>query len=155
MGNSFTATLAGLTGIMNGSIDLDSDTLKVMLVDDTYVFDRTEANIGDIVDDEVSGTGYTGGFGGAGRKTLANKAVATSGTEIVLNADAVQWDGIDVGNIDGAVLVKEVTNDADSIVIGYMPFTTQPYVSDGSTLLLDFSAATGVPLFKLLTQDPA
>lgn len=61
--------------IMNGSIDLDTDTIKLMLVTSTYVPNiDTHTKRSDITN-EVVGTGYT-----AGGVTLANKTVSVNNT---------------------------------------------------------------------------
>lgn len=112
----------GKSGVLGGSIDLESDTIKYMLVDDTYIFDDAHDFVDDISGDEVSGTGYTGGFGGAGRKTLASKSTATdqANNRGEFSADPVTWTGLDVGTVRAAIAIKEVTNDADSIPIYYL-----------------------------------
>jgi hypothetical protein len=89
---------------MNGSIDLDTDTIHVALVTSSYTpnqdshdfFDDVEAN-------EVSGTGYT-----AGGAALANKAVTADNTdnEGVFDADDVTW-GSSTIVAAGAVLYKK------------------------------------------------
>jgi len=61
--------------IMNGSIDLDTDTIKLMLVTSTYVPNiDTHTKRSDITN-EVIGTGYT-----AGGVTLTNKTVTVNNT---------------------------------------------------------------------------
>ena len=47
--------------IMNGSIDLDTDTIKVMLVTSTYTPNQDTHTKRSDVTNEVSGTGYTAG----------------------------------------------------------------------------------------------
>lgn len=72
--------------IMNGSIDLDTDTIKMMLVTSTYVPNiDTHTKRSDITN-EVVGTGYT-----AGGVTLANKTVTANTTtdKGVFTCDAI------------------------------------------------------------------
>ena len=72
--------------IMNGSIDLDTDTIRLMLVTSTYVPNiDTHAKRSDITN-EVVGVGYT-----AGGVTLANKTVTinTATDACVFTADAI------------------------------------------------------------------
>lgn len=88
--------------IMNGSLDLDTDTIKVMLVTSSYTPDQdTHAKRADITN-EVSGAGYT-----AGGATLANKAVTVDNTdnEGVFDADDVTWSSSTI-TARGAVLYK-------------------------------------------------
>jgi len=113
----------GKTQVMNGSIDLLTDTIKVMLVDNTYTFDADHAFVDDISGDELSGTGYTGGFAGAGRKTLGSKAVNQDDTNDRAEFDStadVTWTSLDSGTVRAAILIKEITNDAASIPIAYL-----------------------------------
>jgi len=74
--------------IMNGSIDLDTDTIKVMLTTSTYEPSQDNDTYMNQVTNEVTGTGYT-----AGGATLANEAVTQDNTdnEGVLDADDVTW----------------------------------------------------------------
>lgn len=58
------------TALLNGGIDLLSDTLKVALVTASYVPDVDTHQYYDDVTDEISGTGYT-----AGGKTLTGKTI--------------------------------------------------------------------------------
>lgn len=88
--------------IANGSIDLDTDTIKVMLVDSTYVPNiDTHAKRSDVTG-EVTGTGYT-----AGGSALANKSVAVDNTNdrAIFDADDVVWATATI-TARGAVLYK-------------------------------------------------
>lgn len=74
--------------IMNGSIDLDTDTINVMLVTSTYTPDQDTHEFRDDITNEVSGTGYS-----AGGSALAGKAVTADNTdnEGVFDANDVSW----------------------------------------------------------------
>ena len=89
--------------IMDGSIDLDSDTIKVMLVTSAYVPDQDGHDFHDDVTNEVSGTGYT-----SGGQALANKSVTADNTdnEGVFEADNVTWPSSTI-TARGAVLNKD------------------------------------------------
>jgi hypothetical protein len=73
---------------MNRSIDLDTDTIKVLLVTSAYTPDQDAHTKRSDVTNEVSGTGYT-----AGGATLANKSVSadTTDNEGVSDADDSTW----------------------------------------------------------------
>jgi hypothetical protein len=60
----------GLLGVATGAIDLNTDTLKVMLTTSTYTPAQDTHDYRDDVTNEVSGTGYT-----AGGATLAGVGV--------------------------------------------------------------------------------
>jgi hypothetical protein len=61
--------------IANGSIDLDTDTIKMMLVTSTYVPNIDTHTKRSDVTNEITGTGYT-----AGGVALANKTVTMNTT---------------------------------------------------------------------------
>lgn len=88
--------------LMNGSIDLDTDTIKVMLVTSAYTPDQDAHTKRSDVTNEVTGTGYS-----AGGATLANKSVAVDNTdnEGVFDADDVTWATSTI-TARGAVLYK-------------------------------------------------
>lgn len=74
--------------IMNGSIDLDTDSIYVMLVTSSYTPDQDLHEYRDDITNEVSGTGYT-----AGGSALASKTVTADNTdnEGVFDANDVSW----------------------------------------------------------------
>lgn len=88
--------------IANGSIDLDTDTIKVMLVTSTYSPNIDTHDKRDDVTNEVSGTGYS-----AGGAALANKTVTvdTTNDRGVFDADNVVWSTATI-TARGAVLYK-------------------------------------------------
>lgn len=126
-----------------GTINLLSDTLKVMLVDDTYVGNADDQFVddgtaNDPASHEISVSGYTGGFGGAGRKTLAGKSIAPDFTDDVAYFDAndVTWTALGAGaTIGAALLIREGTNDADSRVIAKFDVTDTPTNGGDVTLV--------------------
>lgn len=73
---------------MNGSIDLDTDTIKVMLVTSSYAPNVDTHTKRSDVTNEVTGTGYS-----AGGSALANKTVTadTVDDEGVFDADDLSW----------------------------------------------------------------
>lgn len=118
--------------IMNGSIDLDTDTIKVALVTSTYTPNQdTHTKFSDITN-EVSGTGYT-----AGGATLANKAVTADNTdnEGVFDADDVTWSTSTI-TARGAVLYKSRGGAASADeLICYIDFTTDKSSTAGNFTL--------------------
>lgn len=88
--------------VMNGSVDLDTDTIKVMLVTSSYTPNKDSHAKRSDVTNEVSGTGYT--TGGA---TLANKTVTADNTNDrgVFDADDVVWSAATI-TARAAVLYK-------------------------------------------------
>lgn len=105
--------------IANGSIDLDTDAIKLMLVTSTYVPNiDTHAKRSDITN-EVVGAGYT-----AGGATLANKTVVANLTSDkgVFDADDVVFSTATI-TARGAVLYKSRggASTADEL-ISYLDF---------------------------------
>lgn len=132
---------AGFTA-MNGVYDLDTSTLKVMLIKDSYTPDPDETSVTALAAAECDATNYTGGFGGGGRKT----ATVTSQQNTASN----RWDwaiadltwsalgGASNNTLGGCALVFPNTNDAGSTPIAFFDFTD--FTTNGSDVTLDFTA---------------
>lgn len=114
--------------IMNGGIDLDSDTIKVALVTSSYSPNiDTHEDMADVTN-EVTGTGYT-----AGGASLANKAVTadTTGDKGVFDADDVTWSSSTI-TARGAVLYKSTGVAANDLLIMYVDFGSDKVSSSGN-----------------------
>ncbi len=114
--------------IMDGSIDLDTDTIKVALVTSTYTPDQDVHDFFDDITNEVSGTGYT-----AGGATLANKAATADNTdnEGVFDADDVTWSTSTI-TARGAVIYKSTGTASTSPIIAYIDFGSDKTSSGGN-----------------------
>lgn len=110
--------------IMDGSIDVDTDTIKVMLVTSSYTPNKDTHEDKADVTNEVSGTGYT-----ARGATLANVAITkdTTDDEGVFDADDVTWSSSSITARAG-VVYKDSGTDATSWLICYIDFG-QDYIS--------------------------
>jgi len=106
--------------IMDGSIDLDTDTIKVALVTSSYTPNQDTHDFFDDVTNEVSGTGYT-----AGGATLASKTVTvdTTDNEGVFDAADVTWSSSTI-TARGAVIYKSTGVASTSALICYLDFVT-------------------------------
>lgn len=104
--------------IANGGIDLDTDTIKVMLVTSAYTADQDAHTKRSDVTNEVSGTGYT-----AGGASLANKSVTADNTNNrgVFDADDVTWSTSTI-TARGAVLYKSTGTASTDNLICYIDF---------------------------------
>jgi len=71
--------------LMNKEVDLEADTIKVALLDDSHSFTATHNTWSEVSANEISGTGYT-----SGGEELSNKSV-TQGATTKWDADDVQW----------------------------------------------------------------
>lgn len=133
-------TNRGMYSILSGAVDLTNDTIKVMLLDSSFTPAATYDYVSEISSDELSGTGYTGGFSGSGRKTLASKTFTENETDGVAVFDAADssWSSINAGVASCAAIIKEVTTDADSLVLGFVEFTNR--TTNGGTITLAWSS---------------
>lgn len=122
--------------IMNGAIDLDTDTIKVMLVTSTYTVDQDAHTKRSDITNEVVGTGYS-----SGGSALANKAVTADNTdnEGVFDADDLSWTTSTI-TARGAVLYKSRggADTADELIC-YLDFTTDK-VSTAGTFTISWNA---------------
>lgn len=126
--------------MVDRTIDFANDTIKAILVDDTYVYDADHDFANDVSADELTGTGYTGGFGGSGRKTLASKTITndTANDRVEYDFADITWTALNAGTIGGVVLVKEITNDAASPIIAFLDPTN--LVTNGGDVTLVVNA---------------
>lgn len=122
---------------MNGSIDLDTDTIKMMLVTSTYTPNQDTHTKRSDVTNEVVGTGYT-----AGGVALANKTVVVDNTG---NTGVFDADDITIATATitarGAVLYKSRggASTADEL-IAYLDFGSD-ISSTAGNFVVTFSAS--------------
>lgn len=143
----------GSMSLWDGTYDILTEVdVKVMLVTSSYVENRDNQYIddggaNDPIDHEISGgSGYTGGFGGSGRKALASKSITIDLGNDRSDFDAadVTWIAIDTTTEPDALLcVIEETTDADSLLISFHDFVA---VTNGGDL-----TATIADLIRLTT----
>jgi len=122
---------------MNGSIDLDTDTINVMLVTSTYTPDAdAHTKRSDITNECANGNGYA-----TGGSALANKAVTADNTdnEGVFDADDIAWTTSTI-TARGAVLYKARggASSADELIC-YLDFTADK-VSTVGTFTISWNA---------------
>ena len=134
--------------LLDGTIDLVSDTIKVMLVTSSYTANADDdfvdnGGANDPIDHELSGTGYVAGFAGSGRKTLAAKAFSVDDPndrgEFDDTAD-ITWTAINAGTAAGAIVYKHITADTSSVMIAYINTGGFPIVTNGGDLTIQWNA---------------
>ena len=120
--------------IMNGAIDLDTDTIKVMLTTSSYTPSATHTKRSDITN-EVSGTGYSAGGATIGSPTVTN--VSTNG---VFDGSDVSWTTSTI-TARYAVLYKSRggASSADELIC-CLDFTTDK-TSTAGTFTIQWSAS--------------
>lgn len=139
------------TELMQGTLDLDTDVLKVMLLDDSVTPTQDMDFVSEIAADEIAVTGYTGGFGGAGRKVLAGITVVENdaGNQPYAVLPDQTWTALGAGaSVEYAAVIREGTSDADSLIVGFIDVRTggtTPVATNGGDVTLDFAAAS--PLY--------
>ena len=114
--------------LINGGIDLDTDTIKVALVTSAYTPDiDLHDDFADITN-EVVGTGYV-----AGGQALATKSVTVDDTNDLayFDADDVTWSSSTI-TARGAVLYKDTGTPATSTLIAYFDFGSDQSSSAGN-----------------------
>ena len=133
--------------ILDGTIDLVNDVIKVMLVTASYVANENDDFVEEGADDanehELTGNGYVAGFAGSGRKTLSSKVFteddANNRGEFDDTAD-ITWTGISAGIAAAAIVYHHLTNDAASVLIAYIDTGGFPVTTNSGDLTLQWNA---------------
>lgn len=117
--------------IQNGSIDMDTDTIKCALVTSTYSPNIDTHVFWSDVTNEVSGTGYT-----AGGATLASVTVTQDNTNDrgVVDAADVTWSTATI-TARAAVLYKSTGTSSTSPLICYIDFGSDQSSSGGNFVI--------------------
>jgi len=119
--------------LMDKKIDLSADTLKIILMNNTFAFDKdADATLALVTADQLNtGSGYT-----QNDKTLANLVLAEddSNDKGKMTCDDVQWvaSGGSIGPTGAAIIYDDDTD--DDTVIGCIDFGTDYTITDKSTL---------------------
>jgi hypothetical protein len=136
----------GVLSILNGTIDADTTVTKLGLAKSSYSPDPDESALTTFASSEADCTGYTGGFSGSGRKTAtitlteqtANNRVVTIFTDLTWTS----LGGASNNTLGYVVWLREVTNDAASIPIAFLQFSSN-VTTNGSDVLVDFDGTNG------------
>ena len=121
--------------LLKGSIALDGDVLKVILMNTTFAFDKdTHSTLADVTADQLAtGSGYT-----QNNKTLTTVVVTEddSNDRGQMTCDDVTWtaSGGAIGATGAAIIYDDTT--ADDTVVGCIDFGTDYTIPDGSSLQL-------------------
>ena len=119
----------------DGLIDLDADTLKVMLVTGSYTYASTHTVKSDITN-EITGTGYSAGGAAIGAVTWTR-----SGDVVTLDAADVEWTGADF-EAEAAVVYDDTPSATDFVdpVVCFIDFAATKVVS-GGTFTIQWNAS--------------
>ena len=113
------------------ALDLDSDTIKIMLVTSSYTPDFGAHDFKADVTNEVSGTGYT-----SGGNTLSSLALTQTSGTIKFDAADTSWSSATITNARGAVIDDSLTDDP---LIAYIDFGSD-FSSSNGTFTIAFNA---------------
>jgi hypothetical protein len=141
-----TAKLYGkfLTSLGNKEVDLDSDTLKVMLCTSSYTPDQDAHQYKSSVTNEVTGTGYTA----TGQALTSVAVIYTGGTNTyALDAADPSWIGSTITARYAVFYDSTPASDATRPLIAYWDFGADVSSSGGPfTLTID---AAGIATFTV------
>lgn len=150
--NGYKAAAIGIptSGTPAARVDVIADTIKVMLVTSGYTFNPDDRFVSSAAASEISVTGYTGGFGGSGRKTLASRTLSADDTNnwAAFDAADVTWTALGSGaTIAAAIVFKELTSDALSPMIAYFDIADTP--TNGGDITIQWASSPAVALITL------
>tara|TARA_E500000305_G_scaffold105837_1_gene103696 strand:- start:60 stop:488 length:429 start_codon:yes stop_codon:yes gene_type:complete len=114
------------------ALDLDSDTIKIMLVTSSYTPDFGAHDFKADVSNEISGTNYT-----AGGNTLSSLALTQTGGTIKFDAADTSWSSATITDARGAVIYDDTLT--DDPLIAYIDFGAN-YSSTNGTFTIAFNA---------------
>jgi hypothetical protein len=126
-----------LKSLANKEIDLDSDTLKVMLCTSSYTPNQDTHQYKSSVTNEVTGTGYT-----AGGATLGSVTVNydTASNTLTLDAADTSWSSSTITARYAVVYDSTPATDATRPLICYVDFGAD-VVSSGGTFSITWDSA--------------
>lgn len=121
---------SGKVGLLTKLIDLSADTIKVVLIDSTYVVDlAAHANLSDIPVGKRVAVG-----------TLAGKSVSATG---VFDATDLLFPALAGSNVYFMALFRDSGVEATSRLIGYWDaFANRPFMPTGADLTVQWSNDT-------------
>lgn len=118
----------GLLSIFTQDIDWATDTVKAIVLTE-YTYNPTHTVVSDVTSTEL--TGYT-------RPTIPSRSTIYNDADdqVELRGDDVTIASVESGQtIETVILYKEVTDDTDSILIGYQSGLSQ--LTNGGGITLD------------------
>jgi hypothetical protein len=145
---------AGIALLINGGVDLDTDTVKFMLLSESYTYNPDHNDVADLTagGGELSCTGYTGGFNGSGRKTATVTIVVNNtNNRVDVGFNDLTWSALGGASNDecqGCALIFEVTDDAGSTPIVFLNWSGGNFTTNGSDVTVDFTAAASGGNFR-------
>ena len=117
-----------------GAVDLANDTIKAVLLDNTYTQNKDHTAYSDVSGSEVSGTGYT-----AGGKEITGKAWVknNTGDYAWLDCDDLSWSSITVSGVTQLALIDTTVS---NLLIGVWDINNSPLNPSNGTLDIQIDA---------------
>lgn len=129
----------GLLAIANGTVSWTNSTIKALIVDSGYTFDKADEFVSDVSADEVTnatGTGYE-------RKTLTNKTVTLATDIVTFDADNLTFTAVDTNETwDALIVYAEGTADANRRLLAYLP--VDELVTNGSDAVITITGIIAI-----------
>ena len=128
---------------IDGATNLIGPTIKLILLTAAYSFNPDHNFVSQMAGAEVVGTGYTGGFSGSGRKELTSKVAVQddAGNRGYFNAANISYPSINVGVVAAIGIYREVSSDADSVIVGFIDTGGLPITTGGGDLNINWSTS--------------
>lgn len=120
----------------DGTIDMDADAFKIMLLTDTHTPDQTDAGYADVSAEEVSsGNGYT-----TGGESLTSVVWDRTGGTVKFDAADAQWTSATFTARYAIIYDDSVTTPTADPLVCLIDFTANKQVSSG-TFTIEFNAS--------------
>jgi hypothetical protein len=127
----------GREGFLDGTIDWDTDDIRVMLVKSTYTFDAADKFVADL----TPGTNDNGRSAALGTKTVTNGIADAADTSLVATAASA---------CNALAVFKHTGSDATARVIAYIDSATGLPFTPGAGQTVNIAwAETANKIFKL------
>lgn len=121
--------------VLKKTMNLSSDTIKVMLTTSSYTPNQNSHDFKDDVTNEVSGTGYS-----AGGAAIGSPAVTVSTTTTKFDGDDVQWTTSTITARYAVIYDDTPSGDGNKPLIAYVDFGENKS-SEAGTFKLTWSAS--------------
>ncbi|MFG1794117.1 hypothetical protein [Nocardia sp. NPDC049149] len=126
--------------VLNKEVDLDTDTLKVMLCTSSYTPSQHVHRYKSDVTNEITGTGYT-----AGGVALASVTVGNSSGTITFDAADSQWTSATFTARNAVIYDSSPASDSTRPLVGYITFDADiPVTASTFTITWDSSGIATV-----------
>ncbi len=142
MASSTTIYPHAQVSLINGTIDLDTDTIKAILLNKNYTYSTSHQYVSDVIAYEHDGSGYT-------RQTVSGKAVSFLVTGAKFDASDATFSSLAAGSVDVryVVLYKQTGGNDSSpeddhlICLGNLGADVTP---SGQDLVIQWDGTNGI-----------